>query len=138
MAGSVSECFHGVQPKPDDYLFYSPCHGIKGKLTQPAISKRLRIYAKIAHDTCDEVPLDLHSHVWRHSMACHWREDNINIVEIKELLGHASLQSTMIYQDVTEEQKRAAIETLEDTVTKAMTKKWKLPENKGIAAMFGV
>jgi len=130
--------FHRLQPNPDDLLFYSPCHGIKDKLTQPAISKRLKIYAKIAHNTCDKVPLDLHSHMWRHSMACHWREDNINIVEIKELLGHASLQSTMIYQDVTEKQKKAALESLEDTVTKTMTKKWKLPENKGVAAMFGV
>lgn len=71
-------------------------------------------------------------------MACHWREDNINIVEIKELLGHSSLQSTMIYQDVTEEQKRAAIETLGDTITKSMGKKWKMPENRGLAEMFGI
>lgn len=130
--------FHKPNPKPDDFLFYSPCHGIGAKLTQPAISKRLKLYAKIAHERCEEVPLDLHSHLWRHSMACHWREDNINIVEIKELMGHSSLQSTMVYQDVTEEQKKAAIETLEDTVTKSMRKKWKLPENKGLAAMFGI
>ncbi len=130
--------FHKSNPKPDDFLFYSPCHGIGAKLTQPAIGKRLKLYAKIAHESCEEVPLDLHSHLWRHSMACHWREDNINIVEIKELMGHSSLQSTMVYQDVTEEQKKAAIETLEDTITKSMKKKWKLPENKGIAAMFGI
>lgn len=130
--------FHKPNPKPDDFLFYSPCHGIRGKLTQPAISKRLTLYAKKAHERCEEVPLDLHSHLWRHSMACHWREDNINIVEIKELMGHSSLQSTMVYQDVTEEQKKAAIETLEDTVTKSMRKKWKLPDNKGLAAMFGI
>lgn len=130
--------FHKTNPKQDDFLFYSPCHGIRGKLTQPAISKRLKLYAKKAHERCKEVPLDLHSHLWRHSMACHWREDNINIVEIKELMGHSSLQSTMIYQDVTEEQKKAAIETLEDTVTKSMRKKWKLPENKGLAALFGM
>ncbi|WP_175549954.1 tyrosine-type recombinase/integrase [Mariniphaga anaerophila] len=130
--------FHKTNPKQDDFLFYSPCHGTRGKLTQPAISKRLKLYAKKAHERCKEVPLDLHSHLWRHSMACHWREDNINIVEIKELMGHSSLQSTMIYQDVTEEQKKAAIETLEDTVTKSMRKKWKLPENKGLAALFGM
>lgn len=130
--------FHESNPKSDDFLFYSPCHGIGAKLTQPAVGKRLRLYAKIAHERCDDVPLDLHSHLWRHSMALHWREDNINIVEIKELMGHSSLQSTMIYQDVTEEQKKAAIETLEDAVTKSMKKKWKLPENTGIAAMFGL
>lgn len=56
--------FHKSAPKPDDLLFYSPCHGIRAKLTQPAISKRLKIYAKIAHERCGEVPLDLHSHLW--------------------------------------------------------------------------
>lgn len=130
--------FHKPNPQPDDLVFYSPCHGIGAKLTQPAISKRLKLYATIAHERCEEVPLNLHSHLWRHSMACHWREDNINIVEIKELLGHSSLQSTMVYQDVTEEQKKTAIETLEDTVTKSMKKKWKLPQNMGVAEMFGV
>ncbi len=130
--------FHGTTPKPDGLLFYSPCHGIRGKLTQAAVSKRLKIYANKAYENCGEVPIGLHSHLWRHSMACHWREDNINIVEIKELLGHSSLQSTMIYQDVTEEQKRAAIETLEDTVTKSMCRKWKMPENRRLAAMFGI
>lgn len=132
------QVFHRPVPKPDDFLFYSPCHGLKSKLTQPAISKRLKLYAKMAHEKCGDVPLDLHSHLWRHSMACHWRENNINIVEIKELLGHTSLQSTMIYQDVTEEQKKAAIETLEDSITKSMDKQWKLPKNKGLAAMFGL
>lgn len=130
--------FHRPVSRPDDLLFYSPYHGIKAKLTQPAISKRMKLYAKIAHEKCADVPLDLHSHLWRHSMACHWREDNINIVEIKELLGHSSLQTTMIYQDVTEEQKKAAIETLESTVTKSMEKNWKLPKNVGLAAMFGL
>ena len=71
-------------------------------------------------------------------MACHWREDNINIVEIKELLGHRSLQSTMIYQDVTEQQKLDAIETLGDTITKTMEKKWKQPTNKDLLAMLGL
>lgn len=130
--------FHKSNFSSRDFLFYSPCHGIRGKLTQAAISKRLKLYAKKAHGRCEEVPLDLHSHLWRHSMACHWREDNINIVEIMQLMGHSSLQSTMVYQDVTEEQKKAAIETLDDTVTKSMEKKWKLSENKGLAVMFGI
>jgi site-specific recombinase XerD len=130
--------FHGENPNPNSYLFYSPCHGTMGKLTQPAIAKRLKLYAKKAHEQCPDVPLNLHSHLWRHSMACHWREDDINIVEIKELLGHSSLQSTMIYQDVTEAQKKAAIATLEDTITKSMERKWKSPENKELLSFVGL
>lgn len=130
--------FHNDRASPDDYLFYSPCKGIRGKLTQPAVAKRLRLHAAKAHEKCPDVPLDLHSHLWRHSMACHWREDNINIVEIKELLGHSSLQSTMIYQDVTDKQKLDAIETLGDTVTESMTKKWKTSTNKDLLSMLGL
>ena len=71
-------------------------------------------------------------------MACHWREDNINIVEIKELMGHESLQSTMIYQDVTEKQKLEAIECLGNTITKQMEKKWKSPRVRHLAEAFGI
>lgn len=130
--------FHKSATDKDAFLFYSPCHNAKSKLTQPAISKRLRLYAAKAHEKCDDVPLNLHSHLWRHSMACHWREDDINIVEIKELMGHESLQSTMIYQDVTEKQKLEAIESLGNTITNSLQKKWKTKENMGLAAMFGL
>ena len=71
-------------------------------------------------------------------MACHWREDNINIVEIKELMGHESLQSTMIYQDVTEKQKLEAIESLGNTITKQMEKKWKSPRVRHLDEAFGI
>lgn len=70
--------------------------------------------------------------------ACHWRENGINIVEIKELMGHASLTSTMVYQDVTDKQKREAIRSLENNVTQTMKKKWTMPDNRSLAAMFGI
>ncbi|WP_138291758.1 tyrosine-type recombinase/integrase [Bacteroides intestinalis] len=130
--------FHGDRPNKNSLLFYSPCKGCMGKLTQPAIAKRLSLYAAKAHEICPDVPLNLHSHLWRHSMATHWREDNINIVEIKELLGHRNLSTTMIYEDVTEEQKRKAIDTLEDTITKSQDKKWKKPENMELLTLVGL
>lgn len=130
--------YHDCQPQKENYLFYSPCGGYRGMLTQPAVAKRLKMYAERAHEKCPDVPLNFHSHLWRHTMACHWREDNINIIEIKELLGHKSLQSTMVYQDVTEQQKKEAINTLEDTITKAMPKKWKTAVNKDLIAYLGL
>lgn len=107
-------------------------------LIQPAVAKRLKMYAKRAHEKCSDVPLNLHSYLWGHFMACHWREDNTNIVEIKELLGHKSLQSRIVYQEVTEQQKKEAINTLEDTIKKAMPKKWKATANKDLLAYLGL
>jgi site-specific recombinase XerD len=130
--------FHGRTPKANDLVFYSPCHSMRAKLTQPAISKRLKLYAERAYFKCSEVPLDMHAHVLRHSRATHWREEGLNLVEIMELLGHSSYQSTLIYQTVTDQQKREAIEKMADEEVNNLPKKWLLPENTSLAEAFGI
>jgi len=129
--------FHGTKPEPDDYLFYSSWHNQKSKLSQEAIRKRLKIYASKAHAICGDVPLDLHSHQWRHTKACHWLQEGINIVEISKLLGHGSIETTMAYQHITTEQQIKALATLEDEATGTISKKWKLEKNKGLSGLFG-
>ena len=39
----------------------------------------------------------IHSHTLRHSFATDLLKNNTNIVHVKELLGHASIQATMAY-----------------------------------------
>ena len=88
-------------------------------------SKMLKKYAKAAHENCRDVPLDLHTHQFRHSKASHWLEDGMNIVQISFLLGHEQLQTTMIYLDITTEEKAKALATLEDENDKKVSAKWK-------------
>ena len=40
---------------------------------------------------------DVHTHTLRHSYATHLLEQGINILAIKELLGHAHIETTMVY-----------------------------------------
>lgn len=40
---------------------------------------------------------NIHSHTLRHSFATDLLKNNTNIVHVKELLGHASIQVTMAY-----------------------------------------
>ncbi len=117
--------FHGETPDPEAYVFYSRNTGCHGKLTQPAISKMLRKYAKAAHEVCGDVPLGLHAHQFRHGKASHWLEDGMNIVQISFLLGHEQLQTTMVYLDITAEEKAKALATLEDENDKKVSAKWK-------------
>lgn len=127
--------FHGDTPDAAAYLFYSRCGG--GKISQPAISKRIKIYAAAAHESCPDVPPDLHAHQIRHAKASHWLEDGMNIVQISFLLGHEQLETTMKYLDITTEQESKALATLENDNDKSVSKKWKAV-GSGLAAFCGV
>ena len=117
--------FHGENPSPNDYLFFSRSKGKNSKLTQPAIDKMLKKHARVAHEICCEVPEQLHAHQFRHAKATHWLEDGMNIVQISFLLGHANVQTTMVYLDISTDAQVMALATLEDESDANLTKKWK-------------
>ena len=129
--------FHGDSPNPLAYVFYSRTKGPTGKMSQNAVNKQLRKHARIAVVLCDEVPVDIHSHQFRHAKASHWLEDGMNIVQISFLLGHAQLQTTMVYLDITTEQELKALATLEDENDKSLPKKWRNSGGK-LSALCGV
>lgn len=116
---------HGENADPEAYLFYSRIGGKHTKLSEPALDKRIKICAKIAHERCAEVPLDAHAHQFRHAKASHWLEDGINVVQVSYLLGHEQLETTMRYLDITTEDKVKALATLECENEQSTNKKWK-------------
>ena len=117
--------FHGKNPNPEDYLFFSRIGEGKNKITQVAINKRIKMYAEIAHKQNSSIPESLHAHQLRHAKASHWLADNMNIVQIQFLLGHETLETTMKYLDVSPEMKLDALTTIETEKERAMPKKWK-------------
>lgn len=106
------------------YLFYSNNKGPNCKLSQETIRKQLSKYAETAHQICDEVPLGFHSHQFRHSMAVHRLEDGMNFVQLSKELGHASVETTMVYLDVVPGKKERAIAELESEEIKKLPRKW--------------
>lgn len=128
---------HGGKPLPDSYVFYSRNKGPSGQMCQKAVNKQLKKHAAVAHELCVEVPLDIHAHRLRHAKASHWLEDGMNIVQISFLLGHAQLQTTMVYLDITTDQEAEALATLEDDNDKSVPKKWKTG-GKSLADLCGV
>ncbi len=117
--------FHGESPDPNAYVFFSRNEGIFGKMTAAAVDKMLKKHAKSAYEKCKDVPLKLHAHQLRHAKASHWLEDGVNIVQISFLLGHEQLQTTMTYLDITTEDERKALATLENDSDSKVTRKWK-------------
>ena len=101
------------------------------------LHQRLKKYAKRAYKICKDVPLDLHAHQIRHAKASHWLEDGMNIIQISFLLGHANLETTMAYLDITTEQESKALATLESENEQSIPKKWKM-ESNSLTAFLGI
>ncbi|WP_240421324.1 tyrosine-type recombinase/integrase [Paenibacillus periandrae] len=58
----------------------------------------------------DLFPEQVTPHVFRHSKAMHLLEANVNIIYIRDLLGHVSVQTTEIYAKTSPVAKRKALE----------------------------
>ena len=128
---------HGSPIDPEAYLFFSRVGGKHAKITEPTIDKRLKKYAAEAHERCLDVPLNLHAHQFRHAKASHWIEDGLNVLQVSFLLGHANLETTMIYLDISTEEKAKALATLESENDKTLGKKWKNPDGS-LTSFFGL
>jgi len=58
---------------------------------------------------------DIHCHTLRHSFATNLYEEGVQIERISQLLGHAKLDTTMIYAHISIEQKRNAVMVLDNS-----------------------
>lgn len=92
--------------KNESQLFMASSVGRKGtsrRLTQRSIEKLVEKYAK----SYGKPALNVHS--LRHSFATRYHFENNDIPKLKKQLGHASVQTTMIYTHLTDEEMKAAV-----------------------------
>jgi site-specific recombinase XerD len=82
-----------------------------GKLSNAGITFILMRYVKSAHIVNpDLIPERISPHCLRHSKAMHLLQAGINLVYIRDILGHVSIQTTEIYARADSKQKREALE----------------------------
>ncbi len=81
------------------------------KLTRPGVTHILLKHADKARENKPElIPNKLSCHSLRHSKAMHLLQAGVNLVYIRDILGHVSVQTTEIYARADSRQKREAIE----------------------------
>ena len=94
----------------DNLLFYILQKGHKHAMSADNVEKFIKKYGKAAQEQNAKVPEGLHPHMFRHSRAMHLYHGGMPLPLLSEWLGHAQLETTMIYAYADTKMKREAIE----------------------------
>ena len=95
-------------------LFYGERRGEKSALDASTVRKMIAAYGESAKDKCADIPQKVHPHLFRHSRAMHLYQHGMDLTLISQWLGHAQLDTTLIYAHADTEHKRKAIEQATD------------------------
>jgi integrase/recombinase XerD len=82
------------------------------KLTKEGIAYILSKYATSARKTSTLIPAKVKVHMLRHSKAMHLLQGGVNLIYIRDFLGHVDLKTTEIYAKTDTETKRKAVENV--------------------------
>ena len=97
----------------------------KEKLTRAGINSILKKYVNVARKKNPSlIPDKISCHSLRHSKAMHLLQAGVNLVYIRDFLGHESVQTTEIYARADSKQKREAIEKAYANIIKKETPEW--------------
>ena len=82
------------------------------KLTKEGISYIISKYVASARKISTVVPAKVKNHMLRHSKAMHLLQAGVNLIYIRDFLGHVDLKTTEIYARADTEMKRKAVENI--------------------------
>jgi len=102
------------------------------KLTRAGVTYILKAYVVLARKINPSIiPETLSCHSLRHSKAMHLLQAGVNLVYIRDILGHVSVQTTDVYARADSKQKREAFEKayVETKPDESRTKSWEKDGN---------
>ncbi len=112
-----------TEPYTFDYPLFS--NRSKNKLTRAGITYIVKKYAGVAIKDAPELfPDKLSPHCFRHSKAIHLLQSGVNLVYIRDFLGHVDIQTTEIYARIDGEMKRKALERSSNNVVADTMPTW--------------
>lgn len=98
-----------TEPGTFDYPLF--CNRSKNKLTRAGIAYIVKKYAGEAIRNAPELfPNKLSPHCFRHSKSIHLLQSSIDLIYIRDFLGHVDVKTTEIYARIDGEMKRKALE----------------------------
>lgn len=119
---TYNEEFHKTIVMPgNEPLFYTRQHT---RFSRSAISHLITKYADLARENTDIIPEKVTPHTFRHTKAMHLCQAGIDMIYIRDILGHARISTTEIYAKINVEQMRDALERAYPELNPKITKDW--------------
>lgn len=112
-----------LEPYANRYPLFS--NSRKEKFTRAGVNYILAKYARQARIKDPSlIPEKLSCHCLRHSIAMHLLQSGVNLIYIRDILGHTSVQVTEVYARTDSRQKREAIEKAYSDVSPKEVPAW--------------
>jgi site-specific recombinase XerD len=121
---------HLLEPYANQYPLFS--NSRKEKLTRSGVTYILNTCANLARKINPLIiPDTISCHSLRHSKAMHLLQAGVNLVYIRDILGHVSIQTTDVYARADSKQKREAFEKayVDLNPKTAKAKSWEMDDN---------
>ena len=117
-----------LEPNANQYpLFSNKRHE---KLTRAGVGYILDKYIQMARERNPSlIPERFSCHCLRHSKSMHMLQAGVNLVYIRDILGHCSIQTTEVYARADSKQKREAIEKAYSEVVPKEQPQWQTNRN---------
>lgn len=93
-------------------------------LTRAGVAYLIQKYVSIANQNGANISIKVHAHTFRHSKAVHLLEAGVELIYIRDILGHSSVTTTEIYAKVCTGMKMEAIEKVYKEVTDENKEDW--------------
>ena len=93
-------------------------------LSRSGVGYILTKYVEQANENGGHISEKITPHCLRHSKAMHMVEAGINLIYIRDFLGHESIETTQVYAKANPEARRKAIEKMESRTASASMPDW--------------
>ena len=103
-------------------LFSNPHNGKLSRAAILAIVKKYTAMARLKDNSI--IPDDIGCHSFRHSKAMHMLEADINLIYIRDFLGHSSITTTEVYARTSAQKKMKALQKVNPSIVTDRKSSW--------------
>ncbi len=116
------QCLLNHPAELDSSVFFN---SRREKLTRAGVAYIVTKYVNLAKRNSEALfPEKVSPHSFRHSKAMHMLQANVNLIYIRDFLGHVNVTTTEIYAKADAETKRAALEKAHINITDSQYPDW--------------